>query len=1524
MELDNHKFTGMSRDLHPINQKAEFLWEAHNIRLTNRDSSTLLSVTNEKGNTNTNIPFIGQYVGHCVIDEYLVLFTLEESINNSYIYRISKDQAGQYQWIVLFSGYIFTNLEPIQTLGYKESDNIVKVYWVSRSQSPKMINIKKPELLEMPIVSGNWYDSVYKGENNFSFVPELKLEEQVTVERNVGDGAFSPGTIQYAFAYYYKYGAHSNIFYTTPIYNISHNERGGGENQIIGNTFTMTISNVDNFDYLRIYSIHRTSKDTTPSVKIVADIEIETPNTTIQYTDNGQSQELVDPTILLYLGGSTIFADCINNFENTLFFGNINTERRNVKEICYEHEEGPLESIESYIGDIDSITGSFRKVVVPINYKTSYYTYGNQLQYNTSTFKSNEWYRVGLQFQHKDGSWSEPFYVGEYTNTNKSSYTEEDGNHIYNLPTFKLPLAKQASQALSKNGYKKVRGIIVPPSFQTRKVLAQGILCPTVFTIGDRLRNNPFAQSSWFFRPYYTGYEGSDSKYASMGTSISYTHLSGTAGWGSRKSEIYGTKGEKFANANSKAYESKYLSSSPDFYIDQSILTFHSPDVEFDTITDIEGFKYSLYLTSLASLSSTAGDIDITTSSPPILSMSSEGSVPMSALGFQHITTLSSGKDAFRRLVSGLFYKDTLVFKRDKTEEDTTTTEYFWEGLSTSFLVAPWHKSGSLNNDETRPASSGAQSAVMQKKIISNLLYFDNNINISDQDVKFDLEDITIFNSDEVTMSKIPSQQGARQDSYTYFGNVDTLLNSSAYSYVGRVQDFDSAQLITVKEYATINHPHKKDQVVNQVNSPVRMKYKSTPHIVINLNSNKPKDESIILPYINSSGKCNVKVNPFWLDYVSLDADVWPNGYYTYNVKAIFAPEDGTEEIPESDIYAKLSSVNIQQGDYAIQLIQHNNITIGLLYVAKDSNNDINTWEEVKLSQDEVYNNITYGYYIRSITDSAYNNTTVYKPIYSANSYNGRNYYLVKDSEFFWSGETGNHSIKQQLVSTNSQPGNTFMFIADIIRSEDDIKNPFGGNSDYEIQNNLWIPAGDPQNLDNDNTIQVEFKYGDTWYQRYDCLKTYPFTNEDENQVIEIASFMCETRVNIDGRYDRNRGQKSNLHMSPQNFNVLNKVYTQKDSFFNYRILDDDYYNNNRFPTQILWSKEKSNAEIVDSWTQILPSSNIDLDGKYGEVTSIQPYQEYIFVFQNNAISKVNFKSRVQIPTSDGVPIEIQNSYKVDGYNVITIGAGCQDVSSIINTKGGIYFLDNYRKQLYMFNGKLSNLSTSLGMDQWLRENINDAKWVPYSIENNGTKLLFDNNNNDLYISPGPQPNQKDALCFSEKIQNFTSIMSYGGILALSELKDSVISLKQVDSKLSLWEQFTGDYNSFYGEYKPYSISFISNKDALKSKIFDTVEYQADLYDHNKNLLYDSPFNYIQVENEYQDTGIRTVEDVSNKWNPKKKFRIWRGQIPRDNNKERPRVKTRIMNPWVKITLGNNIPNRNKMEFHNVYVKYTV
>lgn len=1527
MGTQTHIFQGMQRDTHPINQKPEFLWEAHNVRITNRDDDTLLSITNEKGNKLVwELPYINEkYVGHCAIDKYIVLFTIADTVMS--IYRISKKEDA-FEYIQLFSGSgLFTD-KPIQTLGLIENDLIMKVYWTDGVTQPKVILITKPELEGITVINGNSYSHLWNGANSFYFVPELNLQETVSVKRDFGDGIFAPGTIQYAFTYYNKYGAQSNIFYTTPVYNISQVNRGGNPEDLMGNIFNIEVNNLDKFEYLRIYSIHRTSQDGTPQVKIVADLSIENKSS-IQYTDNGSSQELIDPTVLLYIGGGTIIADCIQYFENTLFLGNISQQTHNIKDVLYAHKDdyGNITSYEhfyNYIGSSDTLEPSTRNVTLPLYYNYDYYSYANQLSENTVTFKYGEWYRIGVQFQYKDGTWSDPVYRGEYTVSNYSTciYNDEDKTQTLSLPTFKLQICWQASEALIAAGYKKARAVVVLPSFQTRKVLASGILCPTVFTVGDRLRNNPFAQSSWFFRPSFSSSDSND-KYIDQGAGISHSHLSAISAGGSRGSELFGSgTSTGFPKNSTEADQYKYRTNSPHFFVDQSVLTFHSPDVDFNNITNIESYKYHLMLTDLAHFSSNVGDIDITTSSPPIGSMSGVAT----SKGFFHYSTLSKSGQAFRKLVAGLFYVDAPV--RKKREEEDQPYVYYNDVFTTNFLIYPWHKSGSLNNDEVRDVTSGTQSAVLQKKIISNLAFSKSSTSIRGLVPWYHLDKIELFNSEEVSLTKLSAQKGSIFNDYTYFGNIDTLLSGGGTDiFVGKPDttdgdaspEFNAPSIIKIEtryegsgDLQLSGKPLAKD-----LNPSIRMKYKSSPHIVLNLNgADVEKTHYNILPSVNSVGRCQrTGINPFWLEFDSTPTpEAGPIAWYDFSIKYV-ASSTLPVEIPQYELYKYINQGrldSVSTNDLAIQIINVGGSIIGLLYRAVNGANNATTWEEVILAGDDIRK--TYGYWNKQMSEQ---NVEIYQPSYLGYSYKNRYYYLKKIDTRTYDVNEQSSSLNQPNISVTNGSGLPYLFIGDIVRDDADIENPFGGNSEEALQNNTWIPAGDPIDLDANQNTHVEFKYGDTWYQRYDCLKTYPFTREDENQIVEIASFMCDTRINIDGRYDRNRGLKSNLSISPQNFNLINKAYSQKDSYFVYRIFDEDFYKNYKNSTQVVWSKEKAFGEEVDTWTNIIQSSSIYLEGRYGKLNAIEVLNDGILAFQDNAINVINFKSRVQVPSSDGVPIEIQNSYKVDGFTKVITELGCQDKSAIINTSKGIYFMDKTRKALILYDGKVNNLSDTLGLRQWIVENDNGPTWTPVDNDYNGIKLLYDGINGDLYLSPGPSTSQKDALCYSEKINTFTSLMSYGGVLGMHINDNSILTLKTVNGKLSLWEQNAGEYNYYYGEYKPFDISFISNGDPLQSKIFDSLEYQADVYDSNGNITNDT-FTSIQVDNDYQDSEL--VE-----CNSRKKFRIWRTQLPRDHkDKTTKGYRNRIVNPWTRIKLQYNKEDSNKMLFHNIIVKYTI
>lgn len=264
------KTMGMTRDTTESAFRAEFAYENMNIRLSTVEDNTLLSITNERGPLDLNTTFTGTPIGYAVIDSKIVLFTTYYTglTNHSNIYLIDITEEVNYE--LMYSGPLnFSVNHPIETLPVYENKNAIKVYWVDGINQPRVINIAKFLDNKDAIRNGN--------EFQFDFVSTMELNESCNVTKDsLASGTFSPGTIQYVCTYYNKYGQESNIFYTSSLYYVSYSNRAGSPEDRVSNAFNIQLENLDpNFEYVRIYSIHRTSLDATPTVRRVVDLEIQ-------------------------------------------------------------------------------------------------------------------------------------------------------------------------------------------------------------------------------------------------------------------------------------------------------------------------------------------------------------------------------------------------------------------------------------------------------------------------------------------------------------------------------------------------------------------------------------------------------------------------------------------------------------------------------------------------------------------------------------------------------------------------------------------------------------------------------------------------------------------------------------------------------------------------------------------------------------------------------------------------------------------------------------------------------------------------------------------------------------------------------------------------------------------------------------------------------------------------------------------------------------------------------------------------
>jgi len=498
----------------------------------------------------------------------------------------------------------------------------------------------------------------------------------------------------------------------------------------------------------------------------------------LSITDNGTIGDDIDSQELLYVGGESVKAETIEQKDGTLFLGNINITRPPI-----------LTEVKDLISP-DDIQGGYavewsclNAASIDLAMEGASYTWGSQLNakdsrgccVSTAGFKHGEHYRLGVQFQYSTGKWSEPVYLRDEIERKCPSFDSGEGK--LSIPGFSICLPNAVKKALMDLGYVRARGIVVLPSASDRLIVAQGVLNPTVYSVGLKENHAPDIQSSWFFRPWHkmTDYGGvgtySNNFYVSYGAFVQCEHdktlygdrpgVAGYAGVGStervvpfsRGTEIQGTPacltnadvsriGDSltlYAGSTSNE-DNKYLTTKEQlvttFAVNQQYLTMHSPEFEFDdSFASLDTVSLHLRKVGLAKFEHTTGYIDIETSTATIGSRSVGFYKKTINTTTNSVTSIADGSGqkftgntqmSARRLCAGLFYKDYLVddisdgFQALDSERGGTVRDKDYY-----YMVYPWQRSTSLNNDCVRPSGMGTRSAELKRKVISNLLFTD-------------------------------------------------------------------------------------------------------------------------------------------------------------------------------------------------------------------------------------------------------------------------------------------------------------------------------------------------------------------------------------------------------------------------------------------------------------------------------------------------------------------------------------------------------------------------------------------------------------------------------------------------------------------------------------------------------------------------------------------------------------------------------------------------------------------------------
>lgn len=1499
---------GMHRDMTESAFNPEFAYENQNLRITTdpnaEDTRTgeVYAMTNERGNKYVPIYGLdatghnadGQYgdmngvpIGQALLNNQWVVFMTDrdkeifidgqedeiedfpiEKTNITWLKTNSLDRIYRL-WFnndvlngeLLYEGHLnFSTSYPLETLPYFENQDIQKVYWTDGINQPRMINI-----VEKPEKKAHWNDYY------FDFVSNIHLTDNITIEENETGGMFPAGKIQWYFTYIMEFGPESNIFHSTPLYDIKFRDRGASPEEWTTQSFKISLSNLDRqFDYVCIYSVLRTSIDNVPNCKLVAKLPINSDGTAM-FVDTNLTGEVIEPQSLFYKGGETINAYTFENKDNTMFLGNYsimrsviddNTRRtlrnyafkanlslddptyRYLKDVSqypfsrfiftngsdlFGPNEGNWatadENIEDIYGSGYPYSGRGDKPNLVKKFRTVNYFGDKDTISSKSYFRKNNIYRVGIQFQYYTGRWSEVVWLGDYKcNENMITGDEYTGNEVKGFTLGYLKLDNTIQSVLEKLvsiGYRKVRPVVIYPNIANRVSLCQGFVNNTIAMSPNLTKVHP----DWFIRESYCNENDAnvlDWRGAYLDKGVIF-YKSGVSPEGEFERPIYTDvicSDSWFTPEHGRIFP----------FETSMLCDLYSPDVEFNDSLQIYNYK-----NCKISLNNTVSTWNNT-------SLSSRRTEVSSVRG-GHLGYYYNNK---------YYFSSNIYNGLDVPENPSMNT-----GGYNSHIVGGYYWSDAIPNYRTE--------------------------------------------TNDTLQMEVPVEKATEIDlNFSIFYPVTLWQHSGSISYDSVKEPYKS----TLKSNKTLNYIQtRQERNVNEdtIFTPVDMACWNGGNQGLTL-SNK----SIMLynGWVNSIVSHNP--NYYYIGYLNKDESRFP----------------WTTAIQKNQLNNRLHSIVTLKPDGTPD------------DWGWDSNGE-STWFNGNLENQSYITHLTSDIKYKTVPHIIFSTdqSSIYQRVNKIDQILGRYSYN--------NIETMDYKVPR-------------LAIVDIIQdvATDSI---FGGYTEEILQRNSFIPCGDAVSIaemyiehltDDPNSKPVE-KYravdlrqspielvwdtGDTYYQEYECLKTYPYTLEDENCVTEIIKFYVETYTNLNGRYDRNKGNP-NFGTLPSNWNLINPIYNQKNNFMEYHGLDLSKNGIDDFHNSFTWTLTKWAGDEIDRWTQITLANTMDVDGVRGGITKIINYNDMLLAFQPKGLSQILYNEREQIATGSGVPIELSNSGKVSGTRYLSNLAGCNNKWSICKTEKALYFVDDVNKQIMAFNGQLNNLSDDLGFHSWINVKANLSVWNPIIFSNFISH--FDPYNEDVMFYY-----KDNALSYSEQLQCFDSFFSYGYVPYYMAFNNSAFTLSDRDSDhkdtYRVWEQHKGYHNYFYvhdrtvyenGEvklkgrlddedkptyfgYEPYWTTLMVNPDMPYDKVFTNIDMRTDMWDWEGKLM-EETFSHIEVWNEFQynKSLLTKFTDIPKLHMPakhsilKKKMRVWYVDIPRDSSDVQSHI-------W--RGLKQNLPERN-------------
>ena len=1482
-----HSYEGMQQDTSKSKFNNAFYFEGKNIRVVATDSQSTGSLTNEKGNSlifkiptpvinystkvitygaktlsylNNEINYDSSQsadqviIGHANSRNYLLLFTTDDN-GFDCVWKMKYDN---YDITLLYLRDMgFSKNNPIQAISNFENNSIDKIYWVDGKNQLKFLNI------EHSIINKDLENLIDVPLSVVDMVGKYKLT-QPTIKSIAVGGIHTSGMIQYAYNLYRVNSSQTKISPLSELIPLDKDSLGGGDlNEIVGASPNIEISDIDTaYTNIKTYAIKYTSYNEVPSVSIIDDREIPS-NRVINVYDDGNVISTVSLEEFLFLGSDIIIPKHIVSKFNRLLLSNYKELNFTMDLDCRAYSFNNSRSSVIY-DSLRLVSGAPYGDPFALSSIAGTPDYLNQalikhdsvnLNYNSYKFQSDGNTLGG------EGKYIKYQLTTSSILNNDNKYFKDDEIYRIGIEFF--------------NAY----GQFSLPNWIADFRAPSGNLKGNYNTLSVTLKPDFF---TWLNATVLNSYE----------KPVGYKIVIAERTLNDRTIVSNGILNTMMINYKSTEY----------------LLPYDDIKVKSDSL-----IKLPNILQRNCNATSLYGNVKPLKKASHLLTMSFQNKSAETEVHLARGDNSASGKlyqyntmlqlyspeilfGGANTLTNGLKLRIKGALKNSinnswarKLDTSTTTYTISDEGKAIDG-ISPYFSSSSesIVGSVFRPLDNGLIShpgGSDVKRVTHSMFYRGYG----------DIVNTSIVNGNTLTISNpLLMTSGVDLDSLMMVDSggkevittLDATHLTSTVSYqivpgvgyttvpytVGIYSDVEGNNLITGTQLTSVIGTQTVYKT-ETVNSPNSYFLKITSDVELTGIINLTVSEGVIATpaYLEAESL----LNPFTVGTITAPI----TNFFTPSVNPTYLDVYGVPEFTE-----KGQAGTTYNNDYNYRY------TNSLKSFLSDGDT---MWKE----------------------DGMFG-----RRIVSINSYGNRCITLVCGDDLSTTNSWDRPKLESIFASTGIGGENNAL-IGELIKTDNDIYlgNIYGGNSYEDKTRSNYIEIG---NYNQINpllpTVNIDSP-GDTFVYPFKFARIVKtdteIVKEGTYQLEEIVEFVTETSIDLKNRNDLSlNAWDGRFSPSDSEFHKYNKVYSQLPTLIKRRNLNYTTKKLSSYDTNIVSTKLKSSGEIIDNWTDIQSNEVMTLDGKHGSINSLVSFNDEVYALQDRAIAYISINPRIQTQGSDGLSIQLGTGQVLDRYKYATTISGTVNKWSVLNTSRGIYYFDLINKSYMLFKGELEGLSNNYGLHAYFINNISvDELKTDNPLIGSGISSGFDYINNDVFMTFKQNSKPSFTLSYNEVKNKFISFYDYIPSMYISRGDYFITTSPDVKS---IYRQYAGNYNTFYGVYYPSSITFNVNPEATQDCVFDNINFKSEVYLNNVDVV-DKTISHIKAYNDYQDSTLVPLVLGRNN-NLRRKFRDWNALIPRAG-------RNRIRAPFVKLKLEFNQPSNNyKLVLHDIGVYYTV